>query len=93
MPYIENRKEVNARIRFLEGPYPIGRWCDNSGELNYVLTLIIHGYVQEHGLCYKTLNEVIGVLECAGQEFYRKVVVPYEDLKRLKNGPVSELDI
>jgi len=55
--------------------------------------LIIHGYVQEHGLCYKTLNEVIGVLECAGQEFYRKVVVPYEDLKRLKNGPVSELDI
>jgi hypothetical protein len=32
------------------------------------------------------------VLECAKLELYRMIAAPYEDKKRLANGPVSELD-
>jgi len=37
---------------------------------------------------YASLNEVIGVLECVKQEFYRKKVVPYEKRKIKENSDV-----
>ena len=39
-------------------------------------------------LYYEWINEVIGVLECAKLELYRRVAAPYEDDKRLQNGDV-----
>ena len=62
------------------------------GELNYFITNVCHQYIQEVGLKYATLNEVIGVLECAKQELYRMVVAPYENTKQEENGCISELD-
>lgn len=83
MPYIDkrNRELYNFKL-------PIAF----SGDLNFTITNIIHQYVNQHGLCYRTLNEVMGVLESAKQEFYRTVIAPYEDKKRKENGSVSELD-
>jgi hypothetical protein len=37
---------------------------------------------------YRRINEVMGALECAKQEFYRRVAVPYEDKKIKENGDV-----
>lgn len=91
MPYIKNRDEFENRIRDI-GLFSVGIECNNSGELNYSITSILHGYIKEHDLCYKNLNEVVGALECAKQEFYRTVVAPYEDIKRRENGSISELD-
>lgn len=62
------------------------------GELNYSITAQVHAYIQRKGLCYATLNEVIGVLECAKLELYRMVAAPYENSKRTENGPISILD-
>jgi hypothetical protein len=42
------------------------------------------------GKNYKHINEIIGVLECAKQEFYRRVAAPYEDTKIQENGDVYE---
>jgi len=63
-----------------------------SGSLNYCITKLAHDYVNRHGLCYQTLNEVYGAMLAAAAEFYRAVVVPYEDKKRRENGPISLLD-
>jgi hypothetical protein len=40
------------------------------------------------GLSYKSINDVIGVLECVKQEFYRRIAVPYEDKKIEQNGDI-----
>lgn len=80
MPYIKNRAQVEV-----SGP-------SNPGELNYLLTKLVHEYVQRQGVSYATLNEALGVLEAAKAEFYRAVVAPYEDAKLLANGPISALD-
>ena len=64
----------------------------SAGDLNFKITTVIHDYIRSNGLCYPILNEAIGVLECAKLELYRMVAVPYEDIKRKENGPVSELD-
>jgi len=91
MPYIKNRGEFESRITDVD-LFTVGAECKNAGELNYAITSILHGHIHEHGLCYSNLNKVIGVLECAKQEFYRIVAAPYENLKRKENGLVSELD-
>ncbi len=60
----------------------------NAGELNYMLSRICDIYIQVKGKNYQNLNEVIGVLECVKQEYYRRIVVPYEDKKIEDNTDV-----
>ena len=40
------------------------------------------------GNSYATINDIIGALEGAKMEFYRRVVAPYEDEKIKENGDV-----
>ena len=80
MPYIL----AEARPRLTRDlPCP-----ETAGELNFVITSLVDEYVAEKGLSYAILNEVVGVLECAKAEFYRRVVAPYEDTKIQANGDV-----
>ena len=83
MPYIipELRNNVGSE----SGPI-------SPGELNYLITASCHEYIIRNGLCYATINEAIGVLECAKLELYRQVAAKYENKKKSENGPVSELD-
>lgn len=78
MPYI---KKVRRQELSLDGFSPI-----TSGELNYVVTKTILDYLKLQGATYNTLNDIVGVLENAKQEFVRRVVVPYEDCKIFQNG-------
>ena len=80
MPYVtqEDRKRLDA------GERPQG-----AGELNYVITRILDEYLAaKGGLRYAHLNEVVGVLECAKLEIYRRLAGPYEDRKIAENGDV-----
>ncbi len=59
----------------------------SPGELNYAITQLIIRYLDatsHHG--YTQFNDCLGALEGAKLEFYRRVVMPYEDEKRDTNG-------
>ena len=58
-----------------------------AGILNYVITKLLKE-VYGDDLRYKDINEIIGMLECCKQEYYRKIAAPYEDQKERENGPV-----
>ena len=77
MPYIRQRDRKRALV-LPEGP----------GELNFKLTHTIQRYLNQHGLSYRTINDILGALEGAKQEFYRRVAVPYENQKIQDNGDV-----
>lgn len=80
MPYItKDRRDV------LREDYNLPT---TAGELNYVITKTIIGYVSREGLSYQIINDVIGALEGAKAEFYRRVVVNYERGKCKDNGDV-----
>lgn len=80
MPYITE----DARARIDEGGKP-----ETPGELNYAITRLTDNYlVQKGGIRYSHVNEVIGALECAKLELYRRVAGPYEDQKLEENGDV-----
>jgi hypothetical protein len=72
----------DVRVPTLMGP----------GDLNFAITALCHQYVLDRTASYKTMNEVVGVLECAKLEMYRTVVAPYEDGKRESSGAISFLD-
>jgi hypothetical protein len=61
---------------------------ESPGELNYVFTEIALRYIRDFGLNYAHVNDVIGALECAKLEFYRRLAAPYEDKKIAENGDV-----
>ena len=58
------------------------------GELNFQIIDCINRYLLGKPRKYKDYNEVIGVLECAKLELYRKVISKYEDKKCEENGEV-----
>ena len=82
MPYIKQDRRVilNPLIRDL------GALTQNEGELNYVITLLIDNYFGAHN--YDELNAAMGVLSCVAQEFYRRRIAPYEELKAKEHGEV-----
>lgn len=81
MPYIDPKRRVDSSNEMFIH-------INNVGELNYVVTCICNSWIHKNGLSYKTINDIIGVLECAKQEFYRRVAVPYEEDKCMENGDV-----
>ena len=57
-----------------------------SGTLNYIITRLVKG---AYGECrYNDYNSIVGLLECAKMELYRRSVAPYEDTKIEENGDV-----
>ena len=84
MPYLhpEDRKKISVDVSFgsSEGFTP--------GALNYVLTIIVNGYLKHRGKSYAVMNEIIGVLEQTKDEFQRRVIHPYENEKIKANGDV-----
>jgi len=79
MPYIAK----DARERLAGGAA-----VEKPGELNYAISRICDRYLASRGLSYQVINDVVGALECAKQEFYRRVAAPYEDRKIRENGDV-----
>ena len=76
MPYIEHKERQKYDIQVAETP----------GQLNYQFTMLIVEYMKKNGLSYQKINDVIGALSACQAEFYRRVVIPYEDEKIKTNG-------
>lgn len=77
MPYIKEERRAQAAV------YP-----ETPGELNFAITKLVVGYLEHKGKSYATINDAVGVLECAKLELYRRVAAPYEDTKCFEHGEV-----
>jgi predicted DNA-binding protein with PD1-like motif len=75
-------------IRQEDRNYAVNMGAEDSGDLNFLFTHEIKKYMNLKGVSYKTINDVIGALEGAKLEFYRRVAAPYEDTKIEENGDV-----
>jgi hypothetical protein len=82
MPYLKKFDRAHLD-QLLVGVIPL-----SPGQLNFCITRLCQMYLKHNGKSYATLNSVIGALECAKQEFYFRVVRPYEDEAIERNGDV-----
>jgi 3D (Asp-Asp-Asp) domain-containing protein len=86
MPYI--KKEDRERIDECINPIQLGYSAKTAGDLNYIFSLISRGYIEGKGKSYQTMNDIIGALEGAKLELYRRIVAPYEDEKIVTNDDI-----
>jgi hypothetical protein len=90
MPYI--KKEDRERIEgkpFADRLERLIYTIETEGDLNYTITRLCHLFLNKKGEKYSTYNTLIGVLECAKQELYRRKVSNYENKKIMENGDVG----
>ncbi len=81
MPYIKKEDRRKYCVRQIDT-------FETPGQLNFAITDIIRLYMQDKELSYQTINDIVGALEGAKLEFYRRIAVPYEDKKIQENGDV-----
>lgn len=86
MPYI--KQDRRDWLYELDGGNLCPFQVTSAGELNYLITIAITSYISSKKLSYQTINDIVGAIEGAKLEFYRRIVVPYEDNKIKDNGDV-----
>lgn len=90
MPYIkpEDREIYEPMLDVLMNEL---RYSENwKGDLNFIVSTILSDLLFRYGTSYSMLNDMVGVLECAKLELYRRMAAPYEDEKIEDNGDVYE---
>jgi hypothetical protein len=85
MPYIKDADRWKLDSQVEGGLWPS---ADTPGELNYIFTVIALDYFEYHGGNYQAINDILGALEGAKLEFYRRKAADYEDTKIKENGDV-----
>jgi len=85
MPYIKkvDREKFDAVLSKFVETMPV-----NEGEFNYLISSMLNILFEGTSKNYAAVNNLMGVLECAKLEFYRRVAAPYEDKKTIENGDV-----
>lgn len=91
MPYINRneRQQYQEILSRLAALIPADR-AKRPGHMNYAISLLINK-VYGPALRYADHNEVVGLLNCVQQEFYRRFTAPYEDLKIEEQGDLQDL--
>ena len=86
MPYIspDNQNEFAALVKEIAVAD-----IKTAGELNFLFTKLAVRFIATNGLRYQQMNNVMGALEGAKMEFYRRVVAPYEKQKAFEVGQVN----
>ncbi len=86
MPYIKQERREE-----LDNFECDGKPAQFAGELNYQLTKECIRYFKGGRASYQRINDVLGALEGAKMEFYRRIASKYEDSKIRINGDVYPL--
>lgn len=87
MPYIPKEDRIKYNKGLLEILHQLEQNKWHPGHFNYIVSVLLNRWFEYEGN-YRTVNEILGVLDCIGKEFYRKKAVPYEENKEKENGRV-----
>lgn len=84
MPYIKkNDRDVIYKQGLLDP-----EMITSAGELNYVFSIIMQKYIESKGERYQNYNDIMGAIEGAKLELYRRHIGPYENNAINKNGDI-----
>jgi len=62
-----------------------------GGDLNYLFTFLAGQYIEQKGLRYQNISDVLGAYNGSQREIERLVIDPYEEYTELKNGGIDSL--
>lgn len=85
MPYIVHAKRLDMEPSLQE----LSDYVSKTGDLNYVICRLSIELLRRNGMNYGNFADVVGDIECAKQELYRRLATPYEEEKAKKNGDLD----
>lgn len=85
MPYIKPSERAPFDALVADFDRVCGDYRVVEGHMNYLLTRLLVTWIGD-AKNYQVFNTVLGVLEAVKLEFYRRLMVGYEDLKMAENG-------
>ena len=93
VPYIKKTDRINLDEEIAALTKKLREMGDDNveGNLNYTITQVLLETMGANWR-YKKINQVVGVLECVKQEFYRRLAAPYERGAIDKNGDIDGYD-
>jgi len=85
MPYIKSEDRTNFKylVKEIKTSPP-----ETAGELQYLIAVLIKEMFANSDMRYQNCNDILGALNGANLEFYRRYVAPYEDQCIFDNGDV-----
>ena len=86
MPYIKPHERVLLSVHNDDNQQDDAK---TPGQLNFQITELIKLYFKQHR-DYQGINDILGALEGAKLEFYRRIAAPYEYSKIIENGDVYD---
>ncbi len=94
MPYIarNHRPDYDDLINEIADRLAAVEPSQRKGHANYVITQILRrgwGTHDSTGESYSNYADIVGTLECAKLEIYRRWVSPYEDKAIQRNGDLD----
>lgn len=89
MPYITNSEKEKIDKGFVALHLSE---LNNAGSLNYAIHQVIAQYISQNQESYQTYNDIVGALDCAKMELYRRLISEYEDKKMAQNKDVAPYD-
>ena len=85
MPYIKKNRRFDYELALADLE---AREINSAGELNYLVSMLCKIYGKRDDFNYQVINDIVGALECAKQEYSRRNVGGYEDVKIRENGDI-----
>lgn len=83
MPYTsQDRRGTEDDLRAVVHP----EW--EQGDLTWAIATLMDEFIVTHGISYAKLSSVRAAAQDAADEWYRRVMAPYEDKKITENGDV-----
>ena len=95
MPYIDGAGKFIYEDGIREIAETFAETGAGDGDLNYVLTKVALAWLMYHKppWGYSLRADVIKAFEAAKLEYYRRVLVPYEEKKIAENGDVYPREV
>lgn len=97
MPYTkieEQREMIDSEIDNLIVKFRSTLGWSDVGSANYMICRTLLGAMKPvNGWNYDSLSDVIKTLECAKLEIARRLLAPYEDKAKERNGDLYEFSL
>ncbi len=91
MPYISTKAREYYRYDILNLVNKLKTVGFPAGDMNFIFSMLA-GHAYLHASNYQKINDVVGALEGAKLEYYRRVAQGHEDLKVLQNSDIEVYD-
>lgn len=88
MPYIKNKDKREMHDVIMD----LRQYILSKGDLNYAICELVGRIILDDIISYTEISKWISAVHDAEEELRRRILVPYEEIKKSENGDVPSFE-